>query len=131
MHIKDDRTLRVSHPAGWDADAIVNRLVDRVPEDDGSYPYCTAAACLLSMANGGAYAGEQAFRDVIARVGLSDASYRSIWVENDAMFVDATAYLIRSRCGRLAILCFRGTLPRNVIDWFADASVAPLAFRQL
>ncbi len=131
MRIKDDRTLTVHQPAGHDAEAFVARLVDRVPERDGSYPYLATATYLLSVAAGWAYADEQAFQDMVARAGLSDASYRLISVENDAMFVDATAYLVRSRCGRLAILCFRGTLPRNVIDWFADASVAPLPFREL
>ena len=131
MRIKDDRTLSLYHRAGDDPDAVVARLVDRVPEQDGTYPYLATAASLLSVAAGWAYADEAAFGDVVARAGLSNAGYRLISVENDAMFVDAAAYLVRSRCGRLAILCFRGTLPRNVIDWFADASVAPLPFREL
>jgi hypothetical protein len=37
------------------------------------------------------------------------------------MFIFSTAYLMQSRCGRVAVLCYRGTEPANLGNWLADA----------
>lgn len=131
MEYRDGWTPIVMRRDGLEGTAVVERLVRRVPEADNEYPYVHAATRLLAEAAGWAYADEFAFRDVMARAGLSDAEYRLISVTNDAMFVDGIAYLVRSQCRRLAILSFRGTMPKNVTDWFTDASVSPMQFREL
>lgn len=44
-------------------------------------------------------------------------------VSNHALFVVATAYVVRSQRGRLAIIAFRGTEPINLASWLTDADV--------
>jgi hypothetical protein len=39
------------------------------------------------------------------------------------MHVFSTAYLLQSRCGRVVILCYRGTEPANFGNWLGDADV--------
>jgi hypothetical protein len=41
----------------------------------------------------------------------------------DAMFIYSTAYLIQSECGRVVILCYRGTEPGQLGNWLGDADV--------
>ena len=41
----------------------------------------------------------------------------------DAMLVFSTAYVLQSRCGRVAILGYRGTEPATVGNWLGDADV--------
>jgi hypothetical protein len=39
------------------------------------------------------------------------------------MFIFSTAYLFQSACGRIAILCYRGTEPGRLGNWLGDADV--------
>ena len=41
----------------------------------------------------------------------------------ESMLIVATAYLLQSPCGRLAILCYRGTEHVNLANWLGDADV--------
>jgi hypothetical protein len=41
----------------------------------------------------------------------------------DAMFIFSTVFLIQSRCGRIVILCYRGTEPGALANWSGDAEV--------
>lgn len=41
----------------------------------------------------------------------------------DAMLVFSTAYVLQSRCGRVAILGYRGTEPATLGNWLGDADV--------
>lgn len=41
------------------------------------------------------------------------------------MFIYSNAFLVQSRCGRLVILCYRGTEPTNASNWLTDADAAP------
>jgi hypothetical protein len=45
----------------------------------------------------------------------------------DAMFIDATAFLVQSEDGRVVVLSFRGTQPANFINWLTDMDVDPAA----
>jgi len=54
--------------------------------------------------------------------------YLSMRVVNPPAFVVATAYLIQSPDRSVAILCFRGTEPTNVINWLTDLTVSPESF---
>jgi hypothetical protein len=42
--------------------------------------------------------------------------------KNDALLVVSRAYFLRSECGRLGVLAFRGTEPADLISWLADAN---------
>jgi hypothetical protein len=41
----------------------------------------------------------------------------------DAMYVFSTACLVQSRCGRVVVLCYRGTEPTNLGSWMGDFDV--------
>ena len=128
MRVLDVRTSPLAiarDPSPYFAD-----LIHLEPERDGSYAYSDKAAYLLSVAAGWAYSDAETFTDVMARIGVADAECRLIAVENDAMLVDATAYLLLTRDGRLGVLRFRGTQPTKVIDWLADASISLVPFLQ-
>jgi hypothetical protein len=60
-------------------------------------------------------------------IGFENRCY-SISLSNDALFVHTTASLLQHVDGSVAILCFRGTEPTNIINWLTDASVAPERF---
>jgi hypothetical protein len=62
---------------------------------------------------------------IMARMGLEDARCRTIGQYVDAMFISSTAYLVQSKCGRVVVLCYRGTEPDNFINWLTDADVNP------
>lgn len=90
--------------------------------------YDERAAYLLSVASAWAYSDTQTLCDVMHRLGLQNYC-QTIIVGNDALFVDANASIVQSQDGDLAILCFRGTAPRNIISWLTDASVEAERFR--
>jgi hypothetical protein len=62
---------------------------------------------------------------LLSRMGLESNSCLQISERVDAMFIDSTAFLTRSQCGRVALLSFRGTPPLNFINWLTDADVDP------
>lgn len=85
-------------------------------------------ANMLCTASTSAYADP----DSVARtMHCNGASYNEtvgITVTNEAVFLDSTAYVIQSWDRRLLIIAFRGTGPRNTINWLADASAATEIF---
>lgn len=77
----------------------------------------------LAVCAGYAYADIQTVSTMMARVGLEGHSCVRIAQTVDAMFIFSTAYLLQSRCGRVVVLCYRGTEPANLGAWLADADV--------
>lgn len=71
------------------------------------------------------YADVATVARMMARLGLEDCACVGINQVVDAMFIWSTAFLVQSRCGRLVILCYRGTEPTNATNWLTDADVAP------
>ncbi|HEX7707159.1 MAG TPA: lipase family protein, partial [Thermoanaerobaculia bacterium] len=58
-----------------------------------------------------------------SRLGFGESVCVRVAQTVDAMLIFSTAYLLQSRCGRVAILCYRGTEPSNLGNWFGDADV--------
>lgn len=108
---------------------MVEKLLARQPTRAGIYEYDAEAAHLLAVAASWAYSDPETLSEMMVRQGLGRSRIRCACVSNHAMFVDATSYVIQSECGRLAILCFRGTEPTNLIDWFTNASLRQVKFR--
>jgi hypothetical protein len=90
--------------------------------------YDNDLAYWLMVAAGWAYAEGQELANVMGRQGFGECIVEEISCTNNAMFVTATAFLIRSRDGKVGILCFRGTEPNNIITWVLDASIAVVPF---
>ena len=70
-----------------------------------------------------AYSDADTVATMMTRLGLdANACVRAAQTV-DAMFIFSTAYLVQSRCGRVVILCYRGTEPATIGNWLGDAEV--------
>ena len=78
-------------------------------------------AHLLGTCAGYAYADTGTIAMVMGRLGRSDNSCVRVAQTVDPMFIASTAYLVQSRCGRIVVLCYRGTEPGNLFNWLGDA----------
>jgi hypothetical protein len=66
---------------------------------------------------------------MMTRLGLAENSCVRVAQTVDAMFIFSTAYLVQSRCGRVVILCYRGTEAGNLGNWLGDADATPEPMR--
>jgi hypothetical protein len=93
-----------------------------------SFPrYDHRVAAVLAAASAWAYSDAATMSAAIGKHGIDNECHH-FSVSNDAMLIDANAFLVKSLDGNLAIVSFRGTPPENVIDWLVDASVMPTQF---
>jgi len=88
--------------------------------------YSEVATHVCAVAAGWAYSDGDTLATIAARLGLGTNRWSRMSVYNDAMFIASTAFLLQSACGRVAVLCYRGTEPRNFINWLTDADVNPV-----
>lgn len=70
-----------------------------------------------------AYADTATVSMMASRLGMEGSACVRITQTVDAMMIFSTAYLLQSRCGRVVILCYRGTEPANLGNWLGDADV--------
>jgi Lipase (class 3) len=82
-------------------------------------------AHVLATLAGYAYSDAETVATIAARLGLPDNRCAMVEQHVDAMFICSTAFLLQSRCGRVAILSYRGTEPTNFVNWLTDADVNP------
>ena len=80
-------------------------------------------AHVLATCAGYSYSDSATLAAMTARLGLDGNACVRVAQTVDAMFIFSTAYLIQSRCGRVVILCYRGTEPANLRNWLGDADV--------
>jgi Lipase (class 3) len=81
---------------------------------------------VLGVAAGYAYAPDiSTFATLMTRMGLEESHCFAVGEVVDAMLIDAHAYLVQSRDGRVVVLAFRGTPPLNAIDWLVDLDTSP------
>ncbi|WP_437311956.1 lipase family protein [Sorangium sp. So ce388] len=78
-------------------------------------------AYLLSLLSSWAYADTETFASRIAdAAGFQCAVLQTV---NDALVLNNAAYLIQSQDKNTIILCFRGSMPRNSINFWSNANV--------
>ncbi len=82
-----------------------------------------AVAHILGVLSGYAYADTATMAVMASRLGFGESVCIRVAQTVDAMLIFSTAYLLQSRCGRVAILCYRGTEPANLGNWFGNADV--------
>ncbi len=70
-----------------------------------------------------AYADTDTVATMAGRMGLTGSGCVGIAQTVDAMLVFSTAYVLQSACGRVAIVCFRGTEAGTFGNWLGDADV--------
>lgn len=108
------------HPFPIYADPIDRLRRAHVEEAAGWDP---VAAHLLAVLSGYAYADTATVAMMAGRLGMEGSACLQVSQTVDAMHVFSTAYLLQSRCGRVAVLCYRGTEPANLGNWLGDADV--------
>jgi hypothetical protein len=101
--------------------SFVDHLAHREPDRDGVFPRDSFVAYVLCLASSWAYSDADTIAEAMGRVGFPNC--RQISLSNEAMLVTANAFFLQTEDGRQGILAFRGTEPRNVINWLTDASV--------
>jgi Lipase (class 3) len=89
--------------------------------DDGERD--ATVAHVLGTCAAYAYSDADTVAMMMTRLGLDSNACVRITQTVDAMFIFSTAYLVQSRCGRVAILCYRGTEPATLGNWLGDAEV--------
>jgi hypothetical protein len=70
-----------------------------------------------------AYADTDTVAAMAGRLGLEGSGCVGIAQTVDAMLVFSTAYVLQSACGRVAIVCYRGTEAGTFGNWLGDADV--------
>ncbi len=86
-------------------------------------------AHVLGTCSGYAYGDIETVSEISSRLGLEAGVCVGITQIVDAMFIYSTAYLIQSRCGRVVILCYRGTETTNLGNWLGDADIGSDSIR--
>lgn len=103
--------------------ALVETLLVTEPtvhDMTAAYVCASAAAWIYSEKPGSVVESE------LARIGLEDNYSYEISVHNDGMLVASTAVITQSACGRVCILTYRGTEPRNLVNFMTDFDASPV-----
>jgi hypothetical protein len=82
-----------------------------------------AVAHILAVLSGYAYGDIETVATMASRLGMAGSACMRIAETVDAMYIFSTAYLLQSPCGRVAILCYRGTELANFANWLGNADV--------
>ena len=109
-----------SNPFPVYEDLVENLLAGHATGNGGRN---ATVAHVLGTCSGYAYGDTETMSGIIGRLGLEASRCVGITQVVDAMLIYSTAYLIQSRCGRVVILCYRGTEPTNLGNWLGDADV--------
>jgi hypothetical protein len=80
-------------------------------------------AHVLGTCAGYAYSDIETVATIMTRLGLESNGCVCVAQTVDVMFIFSTAFLVQSRCGRVVILCYRGTEPTELLSWLGDADV--------
>lgn len=89
------------------------------PAGDGNH----TVAHVLATCAGYAYADAVTVSMMMLRAGLESNACVRVSQTVDAMMIFSTAYVVQSRCGRVVVVCFRGTEPATLGNWLGDADV--------
>ncbi|WP_369250487.1 lipase family protein [Streptomyces sp. R41] len=106
---------------------LVERLVEdkAQPDPDGVVPHTLATCAAYSYAGFAQRSDPRTVATIMARLGLEENSCRVFEQRVDAMYIASAAYLIQDKDRRVAILCYRGTQPEDIISILTDADVRP------
>jgi hypothetical protein len=90
--------------------------------------YDPKLAYVMAVISTWAYADERSLAERLRYYGIEGARVRRITVQNNALLVVATAYLVQSHSGGVGILAFRGTDPASFITILADGETMQRPF---
>lgn len=120
--------LRPGKPTHTDTFPVYPDLADLLVAPDPD-PRLGPAPHVLATCAGYAYSDIDTVAMMMTRLGLERAHCRQITRSVDAMLINSTAHLVQSHDGRVAVLCYRGTPPLDLVSWFLDADVYPERIR--
>jgi hypothetical protein len=100
-------------------------LLAETPTPGGDERPHSAVEHVLATLAAYSYADKRTVSMIAARLGLEGSRCLRFSQDVDAMFIRSTAYLLLSKNGRVAILCYRGTEPTSLINWLGDVDVSP------
>lgn len=100
---------------------LADALIEAHRSDDAARD--PVVAHVLGTCAAYAYSDAETVATMMARVGLEENACVGITQTVDAMFIYSTAWLVQSRCGRVVVLCYRGTEPSTFGNWLGDADV--------
>ena len=98
------------------------RADSRLKAGENPDPYIAYALAALSAY---AYSEKATVEGIAGQLGLDGYTCKNYQQFVDVMFIDSTAYLLRSPDGRVAILVYRGTNLASLINWLVDIEVDP------
>ncbi|WP_282703949.1 lipase family protein [Streptomyces sp. CC219B] len=106
-------------------------LVDRLaegklqPDPDGVIPHVMATCSAYAYAGFAQVGDPETVAMIMARLGLEENNCRVFEQRVDAMYIASAGYLIQDKDRRVAVLCYRGTQPEDIISILTDADVRP------
>ncbi|MFE1803206.1 lipase family protein [Streptomyces sp. NPDC059517] len=95
------------------------------PDPDGVVPHTMATCAAYAYAGFAQRADPDTVAMIMTRLGLEENDCQVFEQRVDAMYIASAAYLIQDRDRRIAVLCYRGTQPEDVISILTDADVRP------
>ncbi len=98
---------------------LVDKLVSALTHPDKTIAH------VMAVCSAYAYSDVETVAMIMARMGLEENHCVMIDEYVDALFITCTSFLIQSKDGRAAILCYRGTPPTSLISWLTDANIDP------
>ncbi|WP_330281694.1 lipase family protein [Streptomyces sp. NBC_00588] len=106
---------------------LVERLVEdkQQPDRDGIVPHVLATCAAYAYAGFEQRSDPETLSMIMTRLGLEENECRVFEQRVNAMYIASAAYLIQDKDRRVAILCYRGTQPEDIISILTDADVRP------
>ena len=89
----------------------------------GTHERDATVAHVLATAAGYCYSDLATLAEIMARLGMDECQCVRVAQAVDAMYIFSTACLVQSKCGRVVVLCYRGTEPTNLTSWMGDFDV--------
>jgi Lipase (class 3) len=99
---------------------LTGKLVVADPHPDPVVAHLTAVCAAYS------YSDANTLAMIMARMGLEDNQCLMVAEYVDALLLTSTSFLVQSKDGRVAILCYRGTPPTSLITWLTDFQFQPV-----
>ena len=107
---------------------VYERLVEemlRAPQQQRD----ATLAHVFAVCAGYSYSDTGTVAMMMSRIGFEANACVRVAQTVDAMYIFSTAYLMQSKCGRVVILCYRGTEPGNFGNWIADADIGSTSMK--